>query len=141
MLMSPDPLAEARNDPAADPAPAKPRARKSARAAADAAPSENPDRGSAGAESADQPSTASFSMGSRPTSRAIDFTWSEEETTSKCAAAGVAISAIEPLPRGGTHLVCSTSDGAAVLRRLHAKAILVGPQKRSPFFVPALQRQ
>lgn len=126
-----DPLAET----SVEAPPAKPRARKSARVA-EAAPSENPDRGSAGAES-----TASFSMGSRPTSRAIDLTLPEDEVTRLCADAGIAISAIEPLLRGGTHLVCSTSDGAAIMRRLHAKDILVGPQKRSPFFVPSLQRQ
>ena len=74
-------------------------------------------------------------------SRAIDFKWSEEEATTRCAAAGVAISAIEPLPKGGTHLVCSTNDGAAKLRRLHAKEIMDGPQKRIAFFVPSLQRQ
>lgn len=74
-------------------------------------------------------------------SRAIDFKWTEEETTKRCADAGVAISAIEPLPSGGTHLVCSTNDGAAKLRSLHAAAIMTGPQKRHPFFVPSLQRQ
>lgn len=74
-------------------------------------------------------------------SRAIDFKGSEEEVTSRCAAAGVRISAIEPLPHGGTHLVCSTNDGAAKLRGLHGKDIMTGPQKRSPFFVPSLQRQ
>ena len=73
-------------------------------------------------------------------SRAIDFTWTEEEAMRRCADAGVGISAIEPLLKGGTHLVCRTNDGAATLRRLHPKEILVGPQKRSPFFVPALQR-
>jgi hypothetical protein len=74
-------------------------------------------------------------------SRAIDFKASEDEVTKRCAAAEVRISAIEPLPNGGTHLVCSTIDGAEKLRRLHAKDIMTGPQKRSPFFVPSLQRQ
>lgn len=74
-------------------------------------------------------------------SRAIDFKWTEAETASHCAAAGVRISAIEPLPKGGTHLVCSTNDGAEKLRSLHAPAIMAGPQKRNPFFVPSLQRQ
>ncbi len=73
--------------------------------------------------------------------RAIDFKWTEDEVTSRCAAAGVAISAIEPLPMGGTHLVCSTSEGAATMRRLHSAQIMAGRQKRSPFFVPSLQRQ
>lgn len=73
-------------------------------------------------------------------SRAIDFTLTEIEVTSRCKDAGVDISAIEPLPRGGTHLVCATNSGADKLRRLHGGDILIGPQKRFPFFVPTLQR-
>jgi len=73
-------------------------------------------------------------------SRAINFSLSETEVTSRCKAAEVAISAIEPLPKGGTHVVCTTSDGAEKLRRLHSANILDGAQKRHPFFVPSLQR-
>ncbi len=74
-------------------------------------------------------------------SRAIDFTLTEAEVTSRCQAAGVEISAIEPLPGGGTHLVCTTNSGAETLRGLHGGDILSGRQKRFPFFVPKLQRQ
>ncbi len=73
-------------------------------------------------------------------SRAIDFKLTEAEVVSRCVAAGVDISAIEPLPWGGTHLVCVTSNGAEILRSLHDSEILTGKQKRSPFFVPGLQR-
>jgi hypothetical protein len=79
-------------------------------------------------------------MKGKSMSRAIDFALTEDEVTSRCAAAEVGISAIEPLPRGGTHLVCSTASGAAKLRGLYGKEILNGPQKRSPFFVPSLQK-
>jgi hypothetical protein len=132
-------------DPSNEPPAAAPRARKSARAdrvAAERAMSENPDRGFAdGQSAAPQPGAdPSPILKGKSMSRAIDLTLTEEEVTRLCEAAGVAISAIEPLVRSGTHLVCSTSDGAAKMRRLHGALILQGPQKRSPFFVPALQR-
>jgi hypothetical protein len=73
-------------------------------------------------------------------SRAINFALTEDELTRRCNDAAVGISVIEALPRGGTRLVCSTNDGAELMRRRHSKDMLEGPQKRHPFFVPTLQR-
>jgi len=73
-------------------------------------------------------------------SRATNFALSEAELRQRCAAAGVAISVIEGLPGGGTRLVCVTMEGAETLRLRHAKDVLHTPQKRNPFFVPALQK-
>jgi hypothetical protein len=74
-------------------------------------------------------------------SRAINLNLTEAEVNSRCADAGVAISAIEPLPSGGTRLVCTTVEGADIMRRKSKAVILGGHPKRSPFFVPTLQRQ
>lgn len=69
-------------------------------------------------------------------SRAINLKLPEADVISKCQAAGVSISAIEPLPSGGTHLVCATSDGADEMRLKFKDHILTAKQKRFPFFVP-----
>jgi hypothetical protein len=74
-------------------------------------------------------------------SRAINLSLPEAEVKTRCEDAGISISAIEPLPAGGTRLVCTTDDGAEKFRRKHKDAILSSRQKRSPFFVPTLQRQ
>lgn len=73
-------------------------------------------------------------------SRAIDFKISEVELKRRCALDDVKISVLEGLPQGGTRLVCVTPDGAALMRRRYAKDIFDKPQKRNPFFVPALQK-
>lgn len=74
-------------------------------------------------------------------SRAINLTLPEAEVKTRCEDAGISISAIEPLPSGGTRLVCTTDEGAEKFRRKNKDSILSGRQKRSPFFVPTLQRQ
>jgi hypothetical protein len=68
-------------------------------------------------------------------SRAMNLTLPPEEVTAKCLAAGVEISAIEPLPTGGTHLVCVTGDGAATMLRKFKGSVLDGRIKRFPFYV------
>ncbi|MES2493417.1 MAG: hypothetical protein V4579_09085 [Pseudomonadota bacterium] len=70
-------------------------------------------------------------------SRAINLTLNEADVTARCLAAGVSISAIEPLMISGTHLVCLTSEGAETIRRLLKKFLIPGKVKRFPFYVPA----
>lgn len=45
-------------------------------------------------------------------SRNIHLRLSEADVRTHCVAAGISISATEPLTAGGTHLVCVMGDGA-----------------------------
>jgi hypothetical protein len=67
-------------------------------------------------------------------SRAINLRLDEAEVVAKCLAAGVSVSAIEKLPSGGTHLVCTTGAGADEMRLRFKKQIIDGPVKRFPFY-------
>ena len=67
-------------------------------------------------------------------SRAMNLSLSEAEVQSACAAAKVAISAIEPLPTAGTHVVCRTSEGADILRANLGKHLIEGKVKRFAFY-------
>lgn len=58
----------------------------------------------------------------------------EATVRKRCTEGGVAISAIEPLPAGGTHLVCLTGTGAETMRTMLADHIITGIVKRFPFF-------
>jgi hypothetical protein len=49
-------------------------------------------------------------------SRNINLRLSEADVRTHCVAAGISISTIEPLPAGGTHLVCVTGEGADEIR-------------------------
>lgn len=60
----------------------------------------------------------------------------EAEVVARCEKAGVAISAIETLPSGGTHLVTVTGDGAVIMRRVLAKELIEGRVKRFAFMHP-----
>lgn len=59
----------------------------------------------------------------------------EAEVVQLCSAAAVAISAIETLPAGGTHLVCRNIDGANEMRHRLKKHLIEGRVKRFPFLV------
>ena len=50
-------------------------------------------------------------------SRELFVSLDEAEVTKRCLAEKVGISAIEPLPAGGTRLVCMSVDGAAQMYR------------------------
>jgi hypothetical protein len=67
-------------------------------------------------------------------SRAMNLKLAEAEVLKQCNAAGVAISAIEALPSGGTHLVCTTSGGADDARQKFRKHIIEGRVKRFAFY-------
>ena len=67
-------------------------------------------------------------------SRAINLDLPEANVRQRCNESGVSISAIEPLPSGGTHLVCTTTGGAEEMRLRLANHIVVGAVKRFPFY-------
>lgn len=67
-------------------------------------------------------------------SRAINLTLTEAEVLDKCRAAGVGVSVTEELPSGGTHLVCTTGEGAEEMRLKFKNQIITGPVKRLPFY-------
>lgn len=58
----------------------------------------------------------------------------EAEVVAICASAGVSISAIEPLPAGGTCLVCTTSDGAEEMRMRLQDHLIAGKVRRFAFY-------
>jgi hypothetical protein len=66
-------------------------------------------------------------------SRAMNIKLPQAEVTAQCAAAKVAISAIETLPSGGTHLVCVTIEGADDMRQKLKKNLIEGRVKRFAF--------
>lgn len=67
-------------------------------------------------------------------SRAMNFSLSEAEVQNACAQAQIRISAIEPLPQAGTHVVCVTSEGADALRKKLGKHLIEGKVKRFAFY-------
>ena len=57
-------------------------------------------------------------------SRAVHLSMTETETRDHCTAKSIGVSVIEPLPDGGVRLVCSSSEGAELIRkRLKSKLI------------------
>lgn len=69
-------------------------------------------------------------------SRAMNVSLAEADVAALCKTAGVAISAIEVLPSGGTHLVCLTGDGAEDMRHRMKKHLITGRVRRYPFYNP-----
>lgn len=67
-------------------------------------------------------------------SRAMNLTLVEPDVVAKCLEANVSISAIETLPSGGTHLVCTTSEGAHKMRLKLKSHIIDGKVKRFAFY-------
>mgnify|MGYP001595220563 CR=1 FL=1 len=67
-------------------------------------------------------------------SRAMNLKLTEAAVTAKCLELGVIISAIEPLPGTGTHLVCRTIEGADEIRQRLAKFVMTEKIKRFPFY-------
>jgi hypothetical protein len=67
-------------------------------------------------------------------SRATNFDLPEQRVRDLCTKRGISISAIEPLPSGGTHLVCTTMEGADEVRLKFGKHIIKGAVRRFPFF-------
>ena len=67
-------------------------------------------------------------------SRAINLSIAESVVTDSCRKAGVSISAIETLPSGGTHLVCTTGEGAEEMRHILKRHVIPGRVKRFAFY-------
>ena len=67
-------------------------------------------------------------------SRAMNISLPEPEVRSACDNASIAISAIEVLPSGGTHLVCKTIEGADDARKKFKKNLIEGRVKRFAFY-------
>lgn len=67
-------------------------------------------------------------------SRAINAALPEARVSEICTKAGVSISDIETLPCGGTHLVCTTGEGAEEMRHQLRRHIIVGKVKRFAFY-------
>jgi hypothetical protein len=63
----------------------------------------------------------------------MNLTLVEADVVASCQKAGVSISAIETLATGGTHLVTTTGDGAAQMRRVFKKNVIDGYVKRFAF--------
>ena len=66
-------------------------------------------------------------------SRAMNLKLAEADVVTRCNKAKVSVSAIETLPSGGTHLVCTTGEGAEQMRRVFKKSIIEGRVKRFAF--------
>lgn len=73
-------------------------------------------------------------------SRAMNISLPEAEVTAQCKAAQVVISAIEPLPTGGTHLVCINGQGADEMRVRFKKHLIEGRVRRFAFYNPGAPR-
>ncbi|PKB19067.1 hypothetical protein B0I00_1294 [Novosphingobium kunmingense] len=67
-------------------------------------------------------------------SRAMNLKLPEANVRKRCDESGVSISAIEPLPAGGTHLVCTTGEGADEMRLRLADYLIAGSVRRFPFY-------
>lgn len=72
------------------------------------------------------------SMETRPT-RAMNLDLPEQEVIDRCRRKAIAISAIETLLSGGTHLVCVTIEGADEARTLFKQKIIHGRVRRASF--------
>lgn len=66
-------------------------------------------------------------------SRAINLAMTESAVTERCRTAGVGVSALETLPGGGVRLVCMSSDGAEIIRRLLKGKLLDADSARTRF--------
>lgn len=74
-------------------------------------------------------------------SRAMNLKLSEASVRKRCEESGVSISAIETLPSGGTHLVCTTGHGADEMRLRLQDHLIPGTVRRFPFHSgPSLHR-
>lgn len=67
-------------------------------------------------------------------SRAMNIKMAHDQVLRRCQKAGVSVSTSEPLMDGGTHLVCTTSEGAVEMRRHFQDHIIRGSVQRYPFY-------
>lgn len=69
-------------------------------------------------------------------SRAINLALPEKNVRLVCEDSRISISTIEPLPSGGTHLVCTTGEGAEAIRQKLSADVIQGMVRRFPFYRP-----
>lgn len=69
-------------------------------------------------------------------SRAINVSLNEAEVKKLCDAKGIAISAMEPLPSGGTRVICVLMEGTDAVRAAVGKKVLDDKVRRYRFFDP-----
>jgi len=67
-------------------------------------------------------------------SRAINLALPMADVRNLCARRGVSVSAIEPLPQGGTHVVCTTGEGADEIRLTLGDQVITRHVSRFPFY-------
>lgn len=67
-------------------------------------------------------------------SRAMNLALSEKNVRARCEQHGILISSIEPLPSGGTHLICMNSQGADAMREKYSAHIIFKPVHRFAFY-------
>jgi hypothetical protein len=65
--------------------------------------------------------------------RAMNLNLAEQDVIDRCHREAIAISAIETLLSGGTHLVCVTIEGADEARHLFRQDVNLGPVRRASF--------
>jgi hypothetical protein len=63
--------------------------------------------------------------------RALNVTLGESTVLARCEAEKVGVSATEPLPAGGTRLVCMSVDGAEHMRRKFKSHMVKGEAVRA----------
>lgn len=66
-------------------------------------------------------------------SRALNLSLTSAQVDRQCRENGVAVSALEALPDGGTRLVCMTNYGAARIRLKLKSHIIEGEVRRQRF--------
>lgn len=69
----------------------------------------------------------------REMSRALNLSMTLTQVDRHCRENGIAISALEALPDGGTRLVCMSNYGAAQIRTKLSSRIIEGPVRRERF--------
>lgn len=69
-------------------------------------------------------------------SRAMNVNLTEDKVKAACKAAGISISAIEPLQSGGTRLVCTRPEEADQMRTKFHRHLIAGAVSRERFYRP-----
>lgn len=67
-------------------------------------------------------------------SRVLNIDLPQADVERLCAKHRVSISAIEPLPGGGTHLVCVRPEETEQMRQVFSKKLIAGIVRRYPFY-------
>jgi len=65
--------------------------------------------------------------------RVVNLSLDQGVVVIRCLSEKVEISAIETLPGGGVRLVCSSGEGAALIRRKLKRYVMEGDIKREPY--------